>query len=134
MPPWARHPATSYGPATGSPGASLGTNENGAPHFRQNPEVRPGSASRPRPTGSSHRAQNRRLSGTIGFSISASDGSRAGTGAISTSPAPRRRDTPDSARVVLRLIRRTELPEGSGLAARNAPATRNRSDAIHRSI
>jgi hypothetical protein len=68
----------------------LGSNENGAPHLRQKPLVRPCSPSRLRPTGSSQRAQKRRLSGTIGLAITASDGSRAGTSGTSTSPAPRR--------------------------------------------
>ena len=35
-------PTTSYWPATTSPAASWGSNENGVPHLRQNPEVRPG--------------------------------------------------------------------------------------------
>src|SRR5947208_6755944 len=91
MPPWARQPTASYWPATSSPGRSFGSNENGPPHLRQKPAVRPGSPSRPRPTGSLQRPQKRRLSGTIAESPStASAGSRNGTGGISTSPAPRR--------------------------------------------
>ena len=52
----------------------------------------PGASSRPRPTGSSQRAQKRRLSGTTAAASSstASDGSRNGTAGISTRPAPRR--------------------------------------------
>src|SRR5947209_2793370 len=90
MPPWARHPTTSYWPATSSPGPSFGSNENAAPHLRQNPAARPGWPFRLRPTGSSQPAQKRRLSGTLGSVSTASAGSRAGTAGISTRPAPRR--------------------------------------------
>ena len=44
MPPWATAPTTSYWPATTTPAPSWGSNENGVPHFRQNPDVRPGRA------------------------------------------------------------------------------------------
>src|ERR1700704_1750062 len=90
IPPWATGPTTSYWPPTKSPAPSFGSNENGAPHLRQNPEVRPGEPSRPRPTGSSQREQNRRLSGTMGLASTASEGSRDGTGGTSTRPAPSR--------------------------------------------
>ena len=90
MPPWARQPTTSYWPATTTPEPSCGSNENGVPHLRQNPDVRPGAPSRPRPTGSSQKGQKRRLSGTAAASPStACAGSRNGTGSISISPAPR---------------------------------------------
>ena len=71
-------------------GASEARNENGAPQAAQNPSVRPGCPSRLRPTGSSHRAQKRRCSATVGSVITAVAGSRAGTGGMSTIPAPRR--------------------------------------------
>src|SRR5450755_3129760 len=90
MPPWARHPATSYCPPTTSPASSLGANENGAPHLRQKPSGRPGSPSRARPTGASQRPQKRRLSGTDGAARTAADGSRDSMEGISTKPAPSR--------------------------------------------
>src|SRR5947209_20240465 len=99
MPPWARQPTTSYWPATRSPGRSLGVNENGEPHLRQKPAVRPGAPSRPRPIGSSQLEQKRRLSGTTGSAMSASAGSRDGIGGISISPAPRRARVPGRDRV-----------------------------------
>src|ERR1700760_3441960 len=83
-----------------APGASLGSNENGDPHLRQKPAGLPGVPSRLRPTGSSQVAQKRRFSGTIGSAITASAGSRAGTEAISTSPAPRRWPVVDRVRLV----------------------------------
>ena len=43
----------------------------------------------PRPTGRSHAPQNRLFSATSGFAITAEAGSLAGTGGMSTSPAPR---------------------------------------------
>ena len=109
MPPWARQPTTSYWRATTSPAPSFGSNENGAPHLRQKPDVRPGAPSRPRPTGSSHRAQKRRFSGTIGLTITASAGSRKGTAGISTSPAPSRLRLPVLVPPVA--VRRAEVNE-----------------------
>src|SRR4051794_28984186 len=93
MPPWARQPTTSYWALTTSPEASLGLNENGAPHVAQKPSVRPGWSPRDRPTGSLQRAQKRRLSATSGASITAPAGSRCSTGSTSTSPTPNRRRT-----------------------------------------
>src|SRR5690242_15125228 len=82
-------PSTSYWPATISPGASLGANENGVPQCGQNPSTSPGCPSLPRPTGRSHAPQNRLFSATSGFASTAEAGSRAGTGGMSTRPAPR---------------------------------------------
>ena len=59
------------------------------PQLAQNPSTSPGCPSRPRPTGRSHTPQNRLLSATIGFFSTADAGSLAGTGGMSTSPAPR---------------------------------------------
>ncbi len=55
----------------------------------------------PRPTGRSHTPQNRLLSATTGFVSTADAGSLAGTGGISTRPAPRwpRDDRPLPGRV-----------------------------------
>ena len=83
-------PTTSYWPPTIVPGVSEARNENGAPHERQNPSVRPGRPLRVRPTGSSQREQKRRCSATVGSAITAVGGSRAGMGGMSTMPAPRR--------------------------------------------
>ena len=82
----------------------MGSNANGVPHLRQNPDVRPGSPSRPRPTGSSQFPQYRRLSGTDGSVISASDGSRNGIVGIPTSPAPSRLRTDEPVRDVAVLV------------------------------
>src|SRR6266568_748771 len=88
-PPWARQPSTSYWPPTRSPGWSFGVKENGVPQLRQKPSASPGRPSRARPTGCSHRGQKRLLSGTCGSARTALAGSWAGTGGISTRPAPR---------------------------------------------
>src|SRR5260221_13907850 len=88
-PPWARQPSTSYCPATSSPGASLGVNENWVPQRGQYPSASPGRPSLPRPTGRSQAPQNRLLSGTCGSARTALAGSRAGTGGTSITPAPR---------------------------------------------
>src|SRR5215472_11586891 len=82
-------PSTSYWPATSSPGCSFGANENLLPQLEQNPSTSPGVPSRLRPTGRSHEPQNRLPSATTGLASTAAAGSRAGTGGISTSPAPR---------------------------------------------
>src|SRR6185437_1527675 len=71
------------------PGSSLGANENGVPQCAQNPSTIPGCPSLPRPTGRSHAPQNRLFSATSGFASTAEAGSRAGTGGMSTRPAPR---------------------------------------------
>src|SRR5215469_15508645 len=81
--------STSYWPATISPRSSFGANEKRLPQFGQNPSTSPGCPSRLRPTGRSHAPQNRLLSATSGFASTAVAGSPAGTGGISTSPAPR---------------------------------------------
>src|SRR5262245_34042800 len=73
-----------------SPGASAGVNENGVPQFRQNPATRPGSPSRPRPTGSSHFRQYRPRSGTCGLAMIACSGSTNGTAGTGTKPPPSR--------------------------------------------
>ena len=62
--------------------------ENGAPQWRQNPSVRPAAPSLPRPTGRLHLLQNLLFSSSFGSVSTALDGSRAGTGGTSTSPAP----------------------------------------------
>src|SRR6185437_11338828 len=93
-------PSTSYCLATRSPGSSLGLNENRVPQFRQKPSVSPGLPSRPRPTGCSQLEQYRRFSGTRGSASTALAGSRAGTGGMSTRPAPRR---PRADRLLVRL-------------------------------
>ncbi|BAU83290.1 hypothetical protein SLA_2362 [Streptomyces laurentii] len=58
----------------------------------QKPSVRPGRSPRERPTGApqSDREQNRFLSGTSGFAITAPRGSGRGTPGIVTRPAPSR--------------------------------------------
>src|SRR3954453_15507592 len=86
------HPAIAYCPATRSPGASCGRNENACPQRLQKPSVRPGWPSLARPTGAPQAGlpQNRRSSGTGGAGIIPAAGSSAGRDAISTSPAPRR--------------------------------------------
>jgi hypothetical protein len=66
----------------------LGLKENRVPQFGQNPSVIPGLPSRACPTGWPQLPQNRRFSGTRGSARTAADGSSAGTGGISTSPAP----------------------------------------------
>jgi hypothetical protein len=58
------------------------------PQFRQNPSVKPGRPSLSRPTGWSQPLQKRLFSGTRGSASTALDGSRYGTGGISTRPAP----------------------------------------------
>src|ERR1700733_10937571 len=87
-PPWARHPSTSYCPATSSPGTSLGLKEYLVRQFGQNPSVRPGLPSRDWPTSCPQLPQNRRLSGTRGSARTAVAGSSASTGGTSTRPAP----------------------------------------------
>ena len=59
------------------------------PQLRQKPSASPGRPFRARPTGCSHRGQKRLLSGTCGSARTALAGSWAGTGGISTRPAPR---------------------------------------------
>src|SRR3954469_17291001 len=83
-------PRTSYCPPTRSPRESLGTNENGVPHWVQKPSGRPGSPSRPRPTGvlQSELPQNRWPSGTCGSVRIALAGLPRGTGGTATTPAP----------------------------------------------
>src|SRR5450759_3030587 len=88
-PPWARRPSTSYWPPIRSPDWSFGVKENGVPQLRQKPSVSPGRPSRARPTGCSHRGQNRLLSATCGSARTALACSWAGTGGISSRPAPR---------------------------------------------
>ncbi|GAB3501323.1 hypothetical protein GCM10027575_02490 [Phytohabitans suffuscus] len=58
------------------------------PQLGQNPSLRPGLPSRPRPTGSSHLLQKRRDSETLGSRMTAVAGSRSGTRGSSMSPAP----------------------------------------------
>src|SRR5260370_31786557 len=88
-PPCARQPSTSYWPAPSSPGCSFGANENRLPQLGQNPSTSPDRPSRLRPTGRSHAPQNLLLSATSGSASTATAGFPAGTGGISTSPAPR---------------------------------------------
>ena len=83
-------PATSYWPATRSPACSLGVNENGLRHCRQNPSVRPGWPSRERPTAAPHDGHTRLSSGTCGSFRIALAASTAGIAGTVVSPAPRR--------------------------------------------
>src|SRR4051794_13990078 len=118
MPPWARQPTTSYWPATTSPATSFGLKENGAPHLRQKPSLRPGWSSRPRPTGSPHRAQKRRFSATSALAMIASNGSRWGTAGTSIRPAPSwLRTLPVVRAVVARRARAVAEPLGRAVAA-----------------
>ena len=82
-------PTTSYWPPTRSPGCSLGVNENGVPHFGQNPSVRPGCPPRQRPTGSPHSEQNRFSSATSGLAMTTDCGSGTGADGTVVIPAPR---------------------------------------------
>src|SRR5689334_14173473 len=96
-------------------------NEKGVRHWAQKPSVRPGLPSRDLPTGAPHFGQNRRSSGTIGFTRMAWLGSSAGTEGIVVSPAPSR--APRS-RVLdvptLRVVREPPVrTEPSGVLASN---------------
>src|SRR6516225_3221049 len=79
---------TSYCPFTSSPGTSFGVKEKRVPQCRQNPSVMPARPSRDCPTSCPQFPQYRRFSGTCGSARIADDGSSAGTGGTSTSPAP----------------------------------------------
>src|ERR1017187_10033422 len=114
-PPWARQPSTSYWPPIRSPDWSFGVKENGVPQLRQKPSVSPGRPSRARPTGCSHRGQNRLLSATCGSARTALAGSWAGTGGISSRPAPRfPRDDPLVLARVPRLPAWPPVPDVNG--------------------
>jgi hypothetical protein len=88
-------------------------NENRVPQFRQKPSARPARPSRPLPTSCPQFPQYRRFSGTCGFASTAVDGSRYGTGGISTSPAPSlpREDRPLDRREPRRDPLRVEPPD-----------------------
>lgn len=99
----------------------MGVKENPAPQCAQKPSLRPARPSCPRPTSLPHRLQNRSRSGTCGSVMIAVEGSRYGTGAIVTSPAPRwprldREVRFERERLDPRRVERREMPD-------EAPAT-----------
>src|SRR6476646_1516134 len=121
-PPCARHPRTSYCPATRSPGESLGTNEYRVPHWTQTPSSSPDCPSRLRPTGflQSGLPQYRRASGTCGSVITAVAGLRFGIRGSATIPAPSRprvlapRDNPRRVARTARAVETLAAAVGSG--------------------
>src|SRR4029078_7582918 len=98
----ALHPSAAYCAPTTVCGTSLGVNENGCRHLRQKPSVRPGSPSRPRPTGWLHSGlpQYRLFSGMLGFSNRTSAMSLMSGGGSSTREAARTWVPVAAARVV----------------------------------
>ncbi|GIG23106.1 hypothetical protein Cch01nite_38300 [Cellulomonas chitinilytica] len=93
------------------------------PHCGQNPSVRPGAPSRPRPTFAPHAGQNRFASGTCGSAITEPSGSGTGAGGTVVRPAPSRAprsrvDEVPTRRVVLDPVAAVRADPSAAVASR----------------